>query len=282
MRLRRNPDNAIRLQIKVWDDKDPSTGQDRRFAGIIEEAGGPREGFRPQSFFNPGTGQYVTKFIDHIDNGIIAQPIKLEEYDTGDKYAHRYVGHSLHLYSADANETYVLDFPYGKRHMRDFARRCPNIDWSKPIWVNAFWGRPDDKAPKGHLAFYIRQQNAKGEWVAVRAAFTQEDPGDCPPPVQNRRTRAWDWQEHYCYLSDMLTEQIAPAIEAAHAAKEVAAPKAAPVAAEPETVSTEWNETYPEDIYEALTPTRKTAQSRPEPAPRSSRYRGQVADDIGI
>lgn len=168
---------------------------------ICQESKEERAGFMPKEVKHPRTGEVITKYIKPY-NGVEALVCKMEWYDRthGDD---RYIGWKLHL---NANGfPCILDLPFESRACNRFMKTAENIDFSRPVEFRAWFDKKSEAT-----AFYIGQE---GE--SVRQAYTKEEPGECPPPVQNPVTKKWNFDAQKEYLHRRMVDVVIPMIEEA-------------------------------------------------------------------
>lgn len=190
---------------------------------LVQESKGPKEGFEEIEVENPRSKEKVRKYIRRY-SAVEGAVTKLEWYDTEQKYENRYQGWKIHM---DANGTpVVLDLPFSSVSASRFMKLAENIDWSKPVEFRAWKDRNGDKT-----AFWVGQNNE-----SVPQKYTRDNPGDCPPPVQNFKGD-WKYDAQVEFLFKKMNEVVIPAVQAANAwrtegkredPKDTSKPEAAP------------------------------------------------------
>lgn len=168
---------------------------------ICQESKTEQPGYTPVEVKNPRSGEIITKYIKQY-NGVEALICKMEWYDRthGDD---RYIGWKLHL-NADGTPC-ILDLPFESRACNRFMKTAENIDYTKPVEFRAWFDKKSEAT-----AFYIGQE---GE--SVRQAYTKEEPGDCPPPVQHSVSKKWNFDAQKEFLHGRMIDVVIPMIEEA-------------------------------------------------------------------
>ena len=168
---------------------------------LCEESKTEKPGFVPIKVTNPRTGDQSTKYIKRY-NGVEAFVRRLEWRDVSYD-DQRYMSWKLHLDAAGV--PCVLEIPFDSTVSSRFMKLAENIDFTKPVEFTA-WKSADDKT-----AFAVKQDGQN-----VPQKYTREDPGDCPPPVQNR-TGKWNFDAQTDYLYDRMINVVIPKVDAAAA-----------------------------------------------------------------
>jgi hypothetical protein len=170
---------------------------------LVRESKGPKEGFEEIEVENPRTKEKVKKYIERFSavEGVVS---KIEWYDTEQKYENRYQGWKIHI---DANEDQVvLDLPFSSIPASRFMKLAENINWSKPVEFRAW-----KDAKRDATAFWVGQNNE-----SVPQKYTADNPGDCPPPIQNARGK-WNYDAQMDFLFNRMKDVVIPAVQAANA-----------------------------------------------------------------
>jgi hypothetical protein len=127
--------------------------------------------------------------------------VKIEWYDRthgGDTYR------GLKIHVKDGGEHYQLDLPFEKRQYDYFTKVAENIDYSEPVEFVAWQDKTDERV----TAFGVKQGGAFVPWK-----YTKDNPGDCPPPIQSRTTKKWNFDDQREWLLDRVLNYVAPAVE---------------------------------------------------------------------
>lgn len=170
---------------------------------LVQESKGPREGFERIEVENPRTKEKVEKYIKRY-SAVEGMVTKIEWYDTEQKYENRYQGWKIHM---DAKEVpVVLDLPFSSIPASRFMKLAENIDWAKPVEFRAWKDLGGNKT-----AFWVGQGND-----SVPQKYTRDNPGDCPPPVQNFKGD-WKYDAQVEFLFKRMKEVVIPAVEKANA-----------------------------------------------------------------
>jgi hypothetical protein len=172
-----------------------------KHSSICEESKQELPGFEPVEVTNPRTGENLTKFVKRY-KGVEALVCKVEWYER-EYEGTPFMGWNLHLDAAGV--PCVLDLPLKSRVTSRFMKLAENIDFTRPVEFSAWHDKKSDST-----AFNVRQD---GESVPQK--YTREDPGDCPPPVQSKVTKKWNFEEQTEYLVGVMNDVIIPAVEAA-------------------------------------------------------------------
>lgn len=167
---------------------------------ICQESKSPQEGFEPIEVKNPRTGETITKYIKRYKT-VEALISKVEWYDTEEKYENRFIGWKIHMDAAGV--PCVLDLPFDSRASNRFMKTAERLDFSEPVEFRAWHDAKSDST-----AFYIGQ-NGK----AIPQTYTQENPGDCPPPVQNPVSKKWNFDKQKEFLHARMIDAVIPAVE---------------------------------------------------------------------
>lgn len=166
-----------------------------------------REIDNPSDVKPDGSLGTVTKWIRKFA-GLDGKIVKIEWYDREDGGA-RYVGIKLHV--RDGGDFFQVDLPYGKPHFDYFTKVMENIDFERPVEINAW----PDKAKPRQTVFVIKQG---GDYVQWR--YTRDNMGDCPPAVQSPVTKKWSFEDQKEWLARKLMEEIIPKVDALNASDE--------------------------------------------------------------
>jgi hypothetical protein len=158
---------------------------------------------------NPATGLTVRKYGEKFHE-VTGRATKLFTYNTGDKYAKRYIGFKLQL--VDGPQTYVLDMPYQGQMLRRFLRLARNIDWNKSLSVSVFRGKKKPGSGAEDTGIWFQQEGA-----TVKAYYTREAPHGMPEAYHDSVTDQWDFRTQHRWLVDKLIAETIPDIEAAAA-----------------------------------------------------------------
>lgn len=169
---------------------------------LVRESKGPREGFEEIEVENPRTKEKVKKYIERF-SAVEGMVTKIEWYDTEQKYENRYQGWKIHI---DANaEQVVLDLPFASIPASRFMKLAENIDWSKPVEFRAW-----KDVKRDATAFWVGQNND-----SVPQKYTADNPGDCPPPIQNARGK-WNYDAQMDFLFNRMKDVVIPAVQEAN------------------------------------------------------------------
>jgi hypothetical protein len=136
--------------------------------------------------------KWVKKF-GSVD-GMITE---IKWYDTEEQFENRYQG--LHVMIDDGDEQYTLELPYATKPYDSFTRFAENIDFTKPVEFCAWYDRKSDGT--GFCA--------KQDGQVVRQKYTRENLGECPPAVQNKTTKKWNFDEQRDWLLENILENVA-------------------------------------------------------------------------
>lgn len=185
--------------------------QERSDAGVVflaikhfslcEESKTEREGFSPVEVKNPRTGATSIKYIKRY-KAVEAMVKKIEWRDVPWE-DRNYQSWKIHLDAAGTPCT--LDIAFESNACSRFMKMAENIDWSQPVEFAA-WKSQDDKT-----AFSVKQNGQN-----VPQKYTRDNPGDCPPPVQNR-TGKWNYDAQTDFLYDRMMNVVIPKVDAAAA-----------------------------------------------------------------
>lgn len=170
---------------------------------LIRESKGPRAGFEEIEVENPRTREKVKKYIERFSS-VEGMVTKIEWYDTEQKYENRYQGWKIFMEAKDV--PVVLDLPFASIPASRFMKLAENIDWSKPVEFRAWRDLKRDAT-----AFWVGQDND-----TVPQKYTAQNPGDCPPPVQNSRGK-WNYDAQMDFLQKRMNEAVIPAVQKANA-----------------------------------------------------------------
>lgn len=170
---------------------------------LVRESKGPKEGFEEIEVENPRTKEKVKKYIERF-SAVEGAVTKIEWYDTEQKYENRYQGWKIHI---EANtESVVLDLPFASIPASRFMKLAENIDWTKDVEFRAW-----KDVKRDATAFWVGQGNE-----SVPQKYTADNPGDCPPPVQNARGK-WNYDGQMDWLFERMKDVVIPAVQAANA-----------------------------------------------------------------
>jgi hypothetical protein len=168
---------------------------------ICQDSKTEKPGFKPIEVKNPRTGETITKYTKPY-KGIEALICKVELYDR-EHDSTRYFGWKIHMNAEGV--PCVLDLPFDSRASNRFMKTAENLDFSQPIEFRAWYDAKSDAT-----AFYIGQ-NGK----SVPQFYTRDEPGDCPPPIQNQVTKKWNFDAQKEFLHGRMIEVVIPAVEEA-------------------------------------------------------------------
>lgn len=168
---------------------------------ICQDSKTPREGFQSIEVNNPRTGETITKYYKPY-KGVEALITRIEWYDTENTYDQRYIGWKIHLNAAGTR--CVLDLPFDSRPATRFMKLAENIDYTRPVEFRAWYDQKTEKT-----AFAVFQDGQ-----AVRQRYTMDNPGDCPPPVQDFRGK-WKYDDQMEFLHKRMMDVVIPAVEEA-------------------------------------------------------------------
>jgi hypothetical protein len=174
-----------------------------KHTSLVQESKGPREGFEKIEVENPRTREKVEKYIKRY-SAVEGMVTKVEWYDTEQKYENRYQGWKIHMDAKDV--PVVLDLPFSSIPASRFMKLAENIDWTKPVEFRAWKDVRDNKT-----AFWVGQNNE-----SVPQKYTRDNPGDCPPPVQNFKGD-WKYDAQVEFLFKQMKDVVIPAVEKANA-----------------------------------------------------------------
>lgn len=118
-------------------------------------------------------------------------------YDTEEQFETRYQG--LHVEIDDGEEQFTLELPYGTKPYDAFTRFAENIDFTKPTEFTAWHDKVKDST-----AFAAKQDGA-----IIRQKYTRDNLGECPPAVQNKTTKKWNFDEQRDWLLENIIENVA-------------------------------------------------------------------------
>lgn len=95
----------------------------------------------------------------------------------------------------DEGSRFKLQMPLDSQFFGQYAKRMPNIDTSKPL----FLGLGYDKE-RGRNFLYARQDGVK-----VSMAYTKENPNGLPEPTKKtvKGKEVWDWEEQENFLYEV-------------------------------------------------------------------------------
>lgn len=156
---------------------------------------------------NPKTKEVLIKH-GYKFRTLEGRAVKLEKYDTKDKYPTRFFGFKLHV--QDGAEIFVLEMPYQSQILRRFLRVAPNVLWLEPLSISVFKGK--GKEGKDETGIWFQQA---GE--TVKSYYTRETPHGMPPAKYYDQTQEWDFRDQHTWLVARLIEDTMPAIEEAAA-----------------------------------------------------------------
>jgi len=174
-----------------------------KHTSLVQESKGPREGFEKIEVENPRTREKVEKYIKRY-SAVEGMVTKIEWYDTEQKYENRYQGWKIHMDAKDV--PVVLDLPFASIPASRFMKLAENIDWTKPVEFRAWKDHKGDKT-----AFWVGQGNE-----SVPQKYTRDNPGDCPPPVQNFKGD-WKYDAQVEFLFKQMNDVVIPAVQKANA-----------------------------------------------------------------
>jgi len=95
----------------------------------------------------------------------------------------------------DENARFKLQIPLDSKFFGQYAKRMPNIDVTKPLFLGLGFDRE-----KGKEFLYAKQGDEK-----VGFHFTKDDPNGMPQPVLKtvRGKETWDWEEQENFLYEV-------------------------------------------------------------------------------
>lgn len=158
---------------------------------------------------NPATGLTVRKFGEKFYE-VSGHAQKLFTYNTGDKYAKRYIGFRLQI--AEGPQMFVLDMPYQGQMLRRFLRLARNIDWDKSFSIAVFPGKKKPGAGAADTGIWFQQGGQ-----TVKPYYTREQPHGMPEAYHDSITDQWDFRTQHRWLVDRLIAETIPDIAAAAA-----------------------------------------------------------------
>ncbi len=152
---------------------------------------------------NPKTKEVITKY-GYRYRDLEGYVVKLEKYDTGDKWPTRYIGFKMHM--IEGGDTFVLDLPYASGVLRRVLRIAPNVDWARPLSLTVFEGKKGAKGDS-ETGIWFRQDGA-----TVKSYYTKDTPNGMPAATQDPHTHEWDFKPQHRWLVDQLMTVTAPQI----------------------------------------------------------------------
>jgi len=95
----------------------------------------------------------------------------------------------------DENARFKLQIPLDSQFFGQYAKRMPNIDASKPLFLGLGYDRERERN-----FLYAKQGDDK-----VGMAFTKDNPNGCPDPVKKtvKGKEVWDWEEQENFLYEV-------------------------------------------------------------------------------
>jgi hypothetical protein len=167
---------------------------------ICTESKTEKPGYKLIEVENPRTKQKITKFIKQFKS-VEALICKIEWYER-EHEGTTYRGWKLSL---DANGVpAALDLPFNSRAGNRFMKLAENLDFTQPVEFSAWYDAKGDAT-----AFNVKQN---GE--SVRQLYTRDNPGECPPPTQNKLGK-WNFDAQEEFLLDRMETVVIPRVEAA-------------------------------------------------------------------
>lgn len=183
-----NSANTIFLQIK--------------YGRICQISKVPKEGFNEITVANPTTGANVIKYVKpyRLLEGYID---KIAWYDSGERFDVQYRSWKITL---NANgQIYILDLAFESTPSRRFMQTAENIDFNEPLEIRAWNDKLD-----GSLAIGFFQNE-----VSVRAVYTKENPGECPPAIQKKVAgkMTYNFDDMYDFLYNRMLDVVIPEVQ---------------------------------------------------------------------
>lgn len=170
-----------------------------RREGICLESKTEREGYRKIEG-KLADGTEFKKWIKPF-KAVSGYVTKIEWYDR-EYNGRKFRGWNLHI---DADGVPCnLDIPFASRVNSRFMKLAENIDFRKPVRFSAWHDRKTDST-----AFNVQQDG-----VTVPQAYTRENPGNCPEPIQ-RRNGEWDYGDQEDFLCERMINTVIPTVEVA-------------------------------------------------------------------
>ncbi|MDT5061492.1 MAG: hypothetical protein QOH63_1951 [Acidobacteriota bacterium] len=167
---------------------------------ICTESKTEREGYQPITVEHPRSKEKIAKFIKRYKS-VEALVCKIEWYAREHEGTH-YKGWKLYLDAAGV--PCVLDLPFNSRAGNRFMKLAENLDFTQPIEFSAWYDAKGDAT-----AFNVKQG---GE--SVRQVYTRDDPGECPPPTQNKLGK-WNFDAQEEFLLERMENVVIPAVQEA-------------------------------------------------------------------
>lgn len=162
------------------------------------EADGPQDGFEEKQVNNPITGEEVTKYVQ-LFGSLEGKVVGLEWYDRNFE-GNQFTGLNVHITDEQGAE-FILEIPVSKK-LTTFTKLIENIDVTQPV---EFIAGKD----KGSNATWF---GAKQDGKYIRQRYTKDNLDDCPPAVQNKHTKKWDFSAQEDWLLTRLHEVIIPGV----------------------------------------------------------------------
>ena len=95
----------------------------------------------------------------------------------------------------DENARFKLQIPLDSQFFGQYAKRMPNVDVSKPLFLGLGYDRERERN-----FLYAKQGDDK-----VGMAFTKDNPNGCPEPSKKtvKGKEVWDWEEQENFLYEV-------------------------------------------------------------------------------
>lgn len=150
------------------------------------------------------------KTYDGIRGHVCAIDFEMDDYN-----GREYEKILLFMVDSDNNEN-ILTFPLVSGYGSAFCKLAKNVDWEKPIEVFASFKEGEGGKPN-KTSLFIKQHDGK-KWTNLKWAFTKDNPGKMPEPVESsdRNGKFWDYTKRNKFFRDMLVKLIGPAIKKAY------------------------------------------------------------------
>jgi hypothetical protein len=95
----------------------------------------------------------------------------------------------------DEGSRFKLQMTLDSKFFSEYAKRMPNIDITKPVFLGLGYDRENDRN-----FLYIKQDNDK-----VLMAYTKDNPNGLPQPTKKtvKGKEIWDWEEQENFLYEV-------------------------------------------------------------------------------
>jgi hypothetical protein len=123
--------------------------------------------------------------------GMVAKIVRsVQEYNGKDI-------HTLDIHIEDGGSLFILQIDRGDEYWGDFAMRCPNIKWDKPVKLCPYSIPREDNPEKRNRILMVYQGDEK-----VQRAWNKESTDGPPQPVFDEDEKKWMWGKRNNWLDN--------------------------------------------------------------------------------